>query len=213
MNVAKKNGFPKQSIVAAIARGQGRSINGGALESVTMEILIPPAIGMMVECQTDNKNRTLQDVRDIASHCGAGLGATAYLFDRRGQATLVSKDGTSTPKNGEEEVLEKAIEVGALDVDCRNGAIVVKTEPGDLRRVSQGLGEALGMLVENEDFIWDPKEEGMLTIKEEEIIARVELLIGECYTFGRWAVMPTHTVTEKLEDEPTVQAVYVNATW
>lgn len=60
--IAKKNAVPKASIEAAIARGQGLSTTGAALESLVLEAILPPSIATIIECQTDNKLRALADL-------------------------------------------------------------------------------------------------------------------------------------------------------
>jgi transcriptional/translational regulatory protein YebC/TACO1 len=59
---AKKNAVPKASIEAAMARGQGLSATGAALESLVLEAILPPSIATIIECQTDNKLRALADL-------------------------------------------------------------------------------------------------------------------------------------------------------
>src|SRR5436190_22490915 len=81
MNVA---GFPKSSIEAAIARGQGISFTGAALESVILEAILPPSVAFVIDCQTDSKLRLLQDLRLIIKNYGGTVTPTSYLFEKKG---------------------------------------------------------------------------------------------------------------------------------
>ncbi len=113
---------------------------------------------------------------------------TSFLFERKGKVVFEKKDGIST-----DEVLDQAIEAGATDVDMDDiGRLVVETEPSQLSVVTQRLSESLGLKVESSDIIHDPKEDTMVSLKEEDMAELGELvaLIGE---------------------DPSVQDVYINA--
>ena len=152
---AKKVGFPKASIESAIARGQGQSLSGAALESLTVEVLLPPAIAAIIECQTDSKARTLQDLREVFKDYGATMTPTNYLFERKGRITFEASQDLD-----EDAFLEQAIEAGALDVERgEDGLVIVYTKPADLTSVAAAMEPALGLKVESSEFIWDPKED------------------------------------------------------
>ncbi|MCJ1472999.1 hypothetical protein MMC13_001648, partial [Lambiella insularis] len=160
---AKKSSFPKASIDAAIARGQGKSTSGNTLENVTVEVMLPHAIAAIIECLTDSKARLLQDLREVFKSYGANMTSTSYLFEKKGKLLLKSLKDL-----GEEELLEQAIGAGALDVDTREeGSIVVLTEPGDVTAVGCALETALGIEVESTGFIWAPKEDAKVEIPSE----------------------------------------------
>lgn len=148
---------------------------------------------MIIECRTDSKMRTLHDIRDLLKHGGAGVGATLYMFARRGQGVLRAGDDESTRVEAnrkdvledvlEEKVLEKCIEAGALDVKIDQGRVVVTTEPEELGRVMEALRLSLGMAVEETEIIWEGKDGGRVTIIDSAVISQLESLICE-YTRG-----------------------------
>lgn len=186
---AKKGSLTKSSIESAIARGQGRSTSGAALESLTIEAMLPFSVGAVIECETDTKLRTLQDIRAMIGRRGGSITPTSFLFERKGKVVFEKQDGIST-----DEVLDQAIEAGATDVDVEDdGRLVVETEPSELSLVTQRLSKSLGLKVESLDIIHDPKEDTMVSLKEENM-AELEDIVAQ------------------LEEDPSVQDVYINAT-
>lgn len=152
---AKKAGFPKASIAAAIARGQGFSPTGAALETVSVEALLPRSVGVVIECQTDSKIRTLNDIRQVIKKFEGNVTPTQYLFEKKGRVIFAAKEGVSV-----DTILEEAIEAGALDVaEGRDGTILVFTEPSDVNSISQGMGKQLDLEIKAADIIWDPNED------------------------------------------------------
>lgn len=185
---AKKDGFPKASIEAAIARGQGISPSGAKLESVVIEAMVPPSIAVVVDSQTDNKARTLTELRLIIKQHGGQITPTSYLFDKKGQIFFKAKEGV-----GIDEILETALEAGAMDIkEAAEGALVVYTEPSATKTISDKLMSEFGLEVESSEIIWDPNTEADLDSAD-----TAENLI---------------TMLEKLKEDTTVQGVYINAT-
>ena len=171
---AKKAGFPKASIEAAIARGQGRSPNGSALENLTIEAMIPPSVAAVIECQTDSKLKTLQDIRLLIGRFGGTMTPTTYMFERRGKVVFEKAEGV-----GSDEVLEEAIEAGATDVDVEeDGKVVVYTDPRTTKSTADTLAAALGLKVESSDIIWDPNEDTKITIDSEQVAESLENFLG-----------------------------------
>ena len=174
---AKKAGFPQASIDAAIARGQGRSTNGAALESVTIEAMLPNAIAAVIECQTDSKARLLQDIRDFFKHHGATMTPTTYLFERKGKILLQPSEAVST-----DELLEHAIEVGALDVETeQDGTIIVLTEPNMTSTVAEALSLRLGLKTQSTELVWQPKTDAMVEVGSPEMADRLTKFTSACF--------------------------------
>jgi YebC/PmpR family DNA-binding regulatory protein len=108
---AKAQSVPKDSIDRAINRGTGE-LDGDSYEEVRYEGYGPNGVAVMVDCLTDNRNRTVADVRHAFAKFGGNLGAdgsVAYLFDHVGLLTYA-------PGSDEESIMETAIEGGASDV-------------------------------------------------------------------------------------------------
>ena len=150
---AKAAQMPKDTIERAIARGAG-GLEGGDLSSLTYEGYGPGGIAFLVETVTDNKNRTVAEVRHAFTKAGGNLGtdgSVAYMFDKVGLFHFA-------PGADEEALMEVAIEVGAEDVEtAEDGSIEVTTVPGDFLTVKEALLEAgfepemseLGMVAQN----------------------------------------------------------------
>lgn len=115
----------RDTINRAVARGSGET-GGENLEEVRYEGYGPGGAAVLVDCMTDNRNRTVAEVRHAFSKCGGNLGtdgSVAYLFSKCGVLTF-------PPGTREEAVLEAALEAGAEDVQTdADGSIEVITSP------------------------------------------------------------------------------------
>jgi YebC/PmpR family DNA-binding regulatory protein len=132
---AKAASIPKDTIERAWKRGSGES-DADDFQEVRYEGYAPGGVAVLVECMTDNRNRTVGEVRHAFSKCGGNLGAdgsVAYLFQHCG--VLSYPAGTS-----EERLLEAALEAGAEDVvSNEDGSFDVITAPGDFDAVQDAL--------------------------------------------------------------------------
>ena len=186
---AKQAQVPKTLIETAIARGQGISTSGQALESMVIEALLPGSVAAVIECLGVNKARILQDVRHIIKDYGGSVTPTMYLFDKKGR--VVFEKENLNP----DDYLDAAIEAGATDVDTDGeGRLVVFTEPTETKAVGEAFSKATGLAIERAAIIWDPKKETMVTVKNEEDIQTLEELLSE------------------LRDDASVRDVYLNST-
>jgi YebC/PmpR family DNA-binding regulatory protein len=132
---AKASQMPKDTMERAISRGAGGQ-DGAELVPLTYEGYGPGGIAVLVETMSDNRNRTVAEVRHAFSKAGGNLGtdgSVAYLFDRKGQ--ILFEPGTD-----EDDVVEIAIESGAEDVVTdEDGVIEVVTGPEDYLVVKDAL--------------------------------------------------------------------------
>ncbi|MCL2259672.1 MAG: YebC/PmpR family DNA-binding transcriptional regulator [Proteobacteria bacterium] len=135
MQAAREANMPNDTIARAIKKGTGE-MGGSALEEVIYEGYGPGGVAILVECLTDNLNRTAGDIRSIFAKQGGNLaaaGSVRFLFERKGVIGL----GAAL---GEEEVMGKAIEAGAEDVVFIEGeGWEIHTLPADLQQVAQAL--------------------------------------------------------------------------
>lgn len=172
---AKREGFAKASIEAAIARGQGRSLSGATLESVTVEGILPNNVAVIVDCETDSKLRTLAEVRLTIKEHGGSTTPTSYLFTRKGIITFERKEGI-----GLDEVLEPAVEAGATDVEQDDeGRVVVFTEPGETRAVGDAITAELDLQVATSGIVWDPNGHTMVEVSSSEAAEELSRFIDE----------------------------------
>ena len=135
---ARDANMPKDNIERAIKRATGE---GGAaeLQEVVYEGYGPGGTAILVEALTDNRNRTVSDIRSVFSQAGGslgGAGSVAWLFESRGLITL------DTSGADPEELALRAIDTGAEDVKVDAGSVEVYTRPEALAEVRRQLAEA-----------------------------------------------------------------------
>jgi YebC/PmpR family DNA-binding regulatory protein len=135
IDLAKDANMPGENITRAVKKGTGE-LEGVNYEEVVYEGYGPGGVAMMVECLTDNRNRTAGDVRSSFTRGGGNLaveGAVAWMFERRG--VIEVKPGPT-----EDAVMEAAIEAGAEDVVPQGAdGFEVRTHPNDLHGVAAAL--------------------------------------------------------------------------
>lgn len=135
---AKAANMPKDNIERAIKKGTG-DLEGAEYVELSYEGYGPGGVAIMVECLTDNRNRTAADVRSIFSKSGGNLGESGcvgYLFSRKGIIQY------STDRYTEDEILEQALEAGAADVSTEGDQIEVTSAPEDFESVLKAMEDA-----------------------------------------------------------------------
>jgi len=132
---ARDNNMPLDNIERAIKRGSGE-LEGATLTEMVLEGYGPKGVAILVQALSDNRNRTLQDVRNIFSRNGGSLGengCVAWLFESKGIITVETGDRDT------EELALKAIDAGADDVSEENNCIEIYTRPEELETVRATL--------------------------------------------------------------------------
>jgi len=155
---AKKWNMPKENIERAISRMSGES-STESLEEVVFEGFGPGGIAVMVEGITDNKNRTIGEVKQIFNQNQgklAGEGAVKWLFEKRGAITIKPEEQLKMKNKDELELT--AIESGAEDIYWYDDTLDVYTKPDDLEAVKQKLEEK-EIKVDSTSIDLVPKEE------------------------------------------------------
>lgn len=181
---ARKESMPKDNIDRAIARAAGTE-GGDQYEEIYYEGYGPGGTALMISTMTDNRNRTVGEVRALLVRAGGNLaenGAVSWMFDQTGLITL--------PVNGADpdELAMVAIDAGASDFQVEDDVVEVYTEPSDLHKVQEQL-VAAGYEPESAELIMKPKTQ--LAPDAEAAVKAIRLL-------------------EKLEDLDDVQQVYSN---
>jgi YebC/PmpR family DNA-binding regulatory protein len=134
---ARDNNMPSENIERAIKRGSGEAV-AAALTEVKFEGYGPSGIAVLVEALTDNRNRTVQDVRRLFTRHGGNLGESgcvSWLFESRGVITVESNASDA------EGLVLRAIDAGAEDVKTENGYVEIYTQPQDLEKVRKVIEE------------------------------------------------------------------------
>jgi len=167
---AKEFNMPKENIERAIKKGTGE-LAGESLESVSFEAFGPGQIAIIMEGITDNKNRTLGEVKTILSKYDgkiAGEGAVKWMFEMKGLITLNFNEN-----NKKKEDLElMAIESGADDISFDDEKLYIYTKTEDLDNIKKTLEEK-NLKIEEATLNWTPKEEVTLDEKNKEKLQKL----------------------------------------
>jgi len=134
---ARDNNMPSENIERAIKRGSGGS-EASALTEMKLEGYGPSGVAVLVEALTDNRNRTIQDVRRLFTRHGGNLGESgcvSWLFENQGVITVESDAPDA------EEIALQAIDAGAEDVKTEKGYVEIYTQPQDLEEVRKIIEE------------------------------------------------------------------------
>ncbi|KAK4455900.1 transcriptional regulator TACO1-like protein [Podospora aff. communis PSN243] len=189
ITLAKKQQLPKDKIEGAISRGQGRSLAGKVLESITFEIISPPNVALILDVETDNRNRAIAEIKDIVSTGGAAVSGSKFYFTRVGRVVF-EKGGNGS---GVDDIMDDAIEAGAEDIENdADGNLVIWTQPTMTSQICETLSSKRGLKVLSSGIIWNPNPES-----EAKVDSSLEL--------------PQLTkMLAALSEYPDVQAVYSN---
>lgn len=182
---AKTENMPKDNIDRAIKKGTG-DLDGAVYEEIVYEGYAPGGVAVLVNCLTDNKNRTVADVRHCFSKNGGNLaesGCVSFLFDQKGMIQI------DKGEISEEELMDLALDAGAEDVIDDEDAFQVLTAPEDFNEVRETL-EKKGLKFIEASVTMLPQT--TVEITDEKIASRVIRLM------------------DALEDNDDVQNVYAN---
>ena len=159
---AKANNMPNDNISRSIKKAAGEMGNIN-YEEITYEGYSAGGLAIMVECVTDNRNRTASDIRHYFDKFGGNLGATGsvgWMFDRKGLIVVDRKPGMD-----EDEMMILALDCGASDMQANEDSFEVYTEVSDFSSVREGLEKAgctflsaeLTRIPQNTTAITDPE--------------------------------------------------------
>lgn len=170
---AKKSNMPADNIEKAIKKGTGE-LEGVSIEEVTYEGYGPGGIAIIVECTTDNTNRTVNEIKNIFSKSGgrfADAGSVKWMFGRAG---YVEVDAT-TPGISKDELEMNLIDAGVEDFFEQDDLIVAYTKPEDVFKVKESL-EKKRITAHETGFEWRPKNK--IKIEDEKVKNQIEALFG-----------------------------------
>lgn len=182
---AKSQNMPNDNIDRAIKAGMAAAA-GENFEAITYEGYGPSGTAFMVQCLTDNKNRTAADIRHYFSKYSGNLGTTGcvgYLFDRKG---VISVESAGID---EDELMMAALDAGAEDFEVQDDTYEITTAPEDFMTVLNGL-KAAGYEDLKGDIMYIPQT--YVKVEDEEVLKNLDKLI------------------DALEENDDVQEVYHN---
>ena len=185
ITAAKSENMPKDNIARAIKKGTG-DLDGAVYEEILYEGYGPGGVAVLVETMTDNKNRTVADIRHYFAKSNGNLGESGcvgWMFDKRG-VLVVEAEGVD-----EEELMDLAIEAGADDVVEDESTFQILTAPEDFSEVVDSL-EKSGVVIVEASISMVPKNT-VEVAEEKPARALIKLL-------------------DNLEDHDDVQKVHAN---
>lgn len=183
---ARSNNMPNDNIQRSIKKASGE-VDTVNYTDMVYEGYGPAGVAFIVECLTDNKNRTAGDVRHLFDKSGGSLGTTgsvSFMFDRKGVVIIEKKDGLT-----EDKIFEVAIDAGADDVVTQDDSFIVYTAPSELKNVEEAFKNAGIELLQAESEMVPNN----YIVPEENQVEKIENLI------------------DALEELDDVQNVYHNA--
>jgi YebC/PmpR family DNA-binding regulatory protein len=182
---ARDSNMPMDNIDRAVKKGSGGG-EGGSLSEMVLEGYGPGGIAILVNGLSDNRNRTIQEVRSTFTRHGGNMaesGSVAWQFDSKGIITIDAANVDA------DELALSAIDAGAEDVKVETGVVEVYTAPEDLMKVRQAL-EKNGLTIASSELQKIPKQ--MVQLDDKSALQALKLL-------------------DKLESIDDVQNVYSNA--
>src|ERR1051326_5332773 len=212
---AKANSMPNDNIDRAIKKGTGE-LEGAAYEEIQYEGYGPGGTAILVQVLTDNKNRTVQEIRHTFQRYGGNLGengCVAWMFDKKG---LITVEKTQIE---EDRLIGLALDAGAEDVRAEDEIFEITTKPEDFARLSGRALDAAAEDVRDEDEIFEITTKPEDFEKVRETLEREKIVMAS----GQVSMIPKNTVTvdekhaeqilkltEELEDHDDVQSVAAN---
>ena len=181
---ARDANMPQDNIKKAIMKGTGE-LPGTTYEECTYEGFGPGGVAIFMEVLTDNKNRTVADIRHLITKYGGNLGengSVAWMFDKKGQIILIRDN------QDEDTLFEAAIDAGAEDFEAVDDAFIVTTDPADIMSVRSAL-ENKGYYVESSKVEMLPKN--LHKIDDEKSKKAISLL-------------------DEIEDHDDIKSIYTN---
>jgi len=161
---AKSNNMPNDKIERAIKKGTGE-LDGVIYEEITYEGYGPGGVAIIIDVITDNKNRSVAEIRHILTKYKGNLGesgSVSWIFEKKGQIILSSK------LNDENIVFESALEAGAEDFETDDDIFIVSTSPESLMQIRDTL-ESKGYNISSAEIEMVPKTFQKLKGKESDI--------------------------------------------
>jgi len=183
---ARDNNMPLDNIERAIKRGTGEGHEGATLIETTYEGYGPGGIAILIQALTDNKNRTVSDVRNAFVRSGSNMGeagCVSWIFESKGVIAVEAKDMDS------EDLALTAIDAGADDIKMEDGSVEIYTAPEDFENVRKVLDEN-DVKIDSAEVTMIPKN--LVALDEKSAMQALKFL-------------------DKLEDLDDVQHVYSNA--
>lgn len=189
---AKADSVPNANIERAIKKGSGE-LKGEAMQEITYEAYGPEGTAYVIECMTDNRNRTIANVKLVLGKAGgrfAESGSVMWMFERKGSVTAVTSEKLTTESGKLEELELELIDFGAEDFSYNDGHLRVITTMTEWTKMRDFLKNN-GWTIESAGLSYIPKQK--VPVADEATAERI------------------HTFIEKIEEDDDVVEVHSNA--
>lgn len=173
---ARSFNMPNENVVRAIKKGSGENKEGGQLEEGIYEAYGPEGSQLIIETITDNKNRTLSDVRHILTEHGGRLAESGSVKWNFNQMGTIIVDKSKVASQSKEELELKMIDAGAEDIRWREDVLEIYAKPENLEKLKEAI-KRQNIEIEESGLGWVPKNE--IEIKEPQAKKQIETLFDE----------------------------------
>jgi YebC/PmpR family DNA-binding regulatory protein len=184
VSIARDANMPQDNIKRAIMKGTGE-LPGVTYEECTYEGFGPGGVAIFMEVVTDNKNRTVAEIRHLITKYGGNLGengSVSWMFDKKGQIIISKSD------QNEDNLFEDSINAGAEDFDGDEDNFIVKTDPLEIMNIRKNL-EDNGYKIDS---------------------AKVEMLPKNLHKIDKDKSEKAIVLLEAIEDHEDIKSVYTN---
>lgn len=167
---AKQANMPKENIQRAIDRGLGKT-NEAVIESALYEVFFSGKVAFIIEVLTDNKNRTLTELRKVINQYNGNFaqpGSVCWMFEKKGILRILNYQQI----NNLEDFQLKLIDLGADDIQKENDELAIYTSPENLEKVKNGI-EEMGIKVDYAEIEWFAKEPISVSPEEKKKIEEI----------------------------------------
>lgn len=175
---AKEFNMPKDNIERAIKRGTGE-LEGANIEEITYEAFGPEGVALIIKCITDNRNRTVANIRHILTKHGGSLGeanTVIWMFEEKGVLRF-SKDQFKEKNISRDEFELSIIDAGAEDIKDEEAETVIYANAKDLHKI-KGAVEEKNISVESAELEWIAKNEVAVNEESKEKTGRLFEALG-----------------------------------
>jgi transcriptional/translational regulatory protein YebC/TACO1 len=201
---ATKACIPKNVIQDAISRGQGRSLSGTQLQNITLEGMIPPSIAIVVEAETDNKTRTIGDLKHLLKKGGAVATPSTWYFERLGRTIVKMKNDGPVPPSIHDDLVDESLnhegiwdisvegEAGSTEATTDSTTFSIWTQPANLSNITQAYLDKFNFEIVESDIVYKPDPDRVLELADMETAKSLGFILEGCAEY------------------PEVKAIYVN---
>ncbi|WP_028708554.1 YebC/PmpR family DNA-binding transcriptional regulator [Propionicicella superfundia] len=178
---ARKSSVPLDNIERAVKRGSGAESGGSDYQTIMYEAYGPAGVAILIECLTDNRNRSASDVRVAVTRNGgtlADVGSVQRIFSRKGVVTVPTEQSAGALT--EDDLLEATLEAGPEEITDHGESFEVLTEPNDLVAVRQAVQDA-GYDYDSADVAFVPSyTQALTTVDEAQKLFRIIDALEDC---------------------------------